>query len=145
MGQLSALEADTRFVGVDVRGRTIEVRPLTAAQIPPFVRLAFPVLESVFRARKDGTSLDELAALIPLIEQNLGQVCEAIAVALNEEPGDVQQLNAGELTQMVCAVLDVNLDFFVRQATPAIARLAQLFVQLQRQTSSPVSKTPAPS
>ncbi|HVT35712.1 MAG TPA: hypothetical protein VHE37_09010 [Nevskiaceae bacterium] len=149
MGQLTALEPDPRVERVTIRGRTLDVRPLTVARTPAFLREGGPALLAIFAGEslqplfKPATPAGEKLALVSqLLAEHQQALVNAIAVALDESPADLAQLNPAELVELVAAVLGVNLDFFVRAVAPQLGRLALHLVRIQSRLSSATSSAP---
>lgn len=99
-------DLDTLFpapVTIKVAGVTIEVRELTVAKLPGFLRASAPVLSALANdAGVDfGTVLTDASGII-----------DAVQIATDVERAWLDGLPARELLRLLEAVIEANADFF---------------------------------
>lgn len=106
------IEPESRTVLLD--GEPLQVKPVTVGRLPRFLRAIKPVL-----ATMQGEELDLFAAFADHGEQ----VIEALSIATGLPVARIEVLELDAALDLARAVIEVNLDFFARRVTPAIAQL----------------------
>ncbi len=99
---------------LEIAGETLELTPLKVGELPAFVRAIHPFAQHI------GAEVDWLA----LFGERGEDVVVALAVAARRPREWVAQLSLDAAIQLAEAVFEVNADFFIRQVTPALLRLA---------------------
>ncbi len=99
---------------LEIAGETLELTPLKIGELPAFVRAIRPFAQHI------GVEVDWLA----LFGERGEDVVVALAVAARRPREWVAQLSLDAAIQLAEAVFEVNADFFIRQVTPALLRLA---------------------
>lgn len=123
---------------VEAGGRTVQVRPLSPRQLPPFIAAVRPLQDAIGA----GMSLDALdaGAIARLAEQHTEHLVQAVAVATRESADFIgDELSVVELVELAGAVIEVNADFFVHRMVPAIKRTALTMQALRGSTPSSIS------
>lgn len=109
---LAALPPEPHIL--EIAGETLELTPLKVGELPAFVRAIRPFAQHI------GVEVDWLA----LFGERGEDVVVALAVAARRPREWVAQLSLDAAIQLAEAVFEVNADFFIRQVTPALLRLA---------------------
>lgn len=113
---LEALIPQPRLVATTLGD--IAVRPLVTAELPPFLRAARPVFDALEAAgNMDGVDW------ISLVEQHGERIIDALAIATRQEPARIGTLPLDHTVALLQAVLEENMDFFVRRLLPGAVRL----------------------
>jgi hypothetical protein len=99
---------------LEIAGETLELTPLKIGELPAFVRAIRPFATYI------GVEVDWLA----LFGERGEDVVVALALAARRPREWVAQLSLDAAIQLAEAVFEVNADFFIRQVTPALLRLA---------------------
>ena len=99
---------------LEIAGEALELTPLKIGELPAFVRAIRPFAQHI------GAEVDWLA----LFGERGEDVVVALAVAARRPREWVAQLPLDAAIQLAEAVFEVNADFFIRQVTPALLRLA---------------------
>ena len=137
LAALAAAVGDVASVQVDLGGdRPVEIRPLKVRQLPAFARAlqpALPVLAPLFAADDDVAAMDVVALLGSLGDDLIDAV--AIGAALDRDA--IEELEIDKFLELAMAVLQVNLDFFIRRLLPTVGRQVQKLTQ--------ATGTPSPS
>lgn len=105
-----------RAIEVEVGGRTVSVKPLTVGQLPVFARAIRPLAPAL-----QGGEADWLELIAEHGESVIASV--SIATAMTRE--DLGGLPPDEFVRLAAAVMEVNMDFFVRRLTPAVSAAAE--------------------
>lgn len=112
---------------------TANVSPLTVAQLGPFTRAIIPIIDALSAALVEGANGDVTIsrnALLQLMVAAPDDLATAVSIATGLSIDVIQTMPAGYMAVLAVAVLEVNLDFFVRQAMPmltaSVARLKTL-------------------
>lgn len=99
---------------LDIAEETLELTPLKVGELPAFVRAIRPFAQHI------GAEVDWLT----LFGERGEDVVVALALAARRPREWVAQLSLDAAIQLAEAVFEVNADFFIRQVTPALLRLA---------------------
>lgn len=145
MSELEVLVREPRTVVLS-SGATVEVRPMVARQWVRFARPGAEVLAAV-RAGMDGqplTAVEEVVQRIDLLYllAAAGEpLIDAVAIATDQEPSCVAQLDPADLLELLDAVIEVNWHFFVARLLPKVQALgskwaAQAAVEAGQRPSS---------
>lgn len=119
-GEHDAIE-DGRGEAVEAGGTTFEVVPLRVHQIPKFaraIRPLMPALQGAIDFKKGQVQLN--LNVLELLDEHGERVTEAVAVASQRSAEDVGDLELDDFIKLARAVIEVNLDFFVRRLLPAL-------------------------
>lgn len=112
----------------------IDVRPLVVRQISPFTKTLKRLPPEILAGVESG-NVDFMA-----IAEHCDVFADAVAIATDTKPEQIGALGPDQLVALVGAVLEVNLDFFVRKLAPQIAALIAAGEQLvQRVGPTPSS------
>jgi hypothetical protein len=127
---------DKKSLPVTVCGEAFTLRPMPVPAIEAFVREGGIAL---FKASFAGESAS-------LDWENLigesGPVLRRVIAIATEVPQDlVDRLDAEDLIRLATAALELNLDFFVRRARPALGGLLMTMTQIARSASPRTSQT----
>ncbi|WP_153116022.1 hypothetical protein [Rhodocyclus tenuis] len=136
----------------------ISVLPIVTAQIPPFLRHARPLLDQLDSLLiVVGADAGEAVIAPPpdwmsLIEQHGESAIAAIAVATGKTADQIGTLPPDQTLALLQAIVEENLDFFVRRILPAtrslvvglLSRLATLAGRMSSSDSS-LTATGAPT
>lgn len=140
MADLDTIEPD--FFEVTLASHpTVVVRPITVGQLPRFLRVIKPIVDSLAQG---GTSLEDLQGgeievdMLALYVEHGERLNEAIAISTGLPLKVVETLGLDEGIQLAKAVWEVNADFFARRVLPLIA-------QAQPPQASGPGPTPSPS
>lgn len=106
----------------------IAVAPLVTAQIPPFLRAARPLLDAIEDSLEQASDLPSAemptgSDWLGLMEKHGESLIESVAVATGKSAGEIGKLPPDHTVALIQAVLEENLDFFVRRLLPATAAL----------------------
>ncbi len=99
---------------IEMAGEVLELSPLKVGELPAFVRAIRPLVQHL------GTEVDWLA----LFAERGDDVLTALAMAIRRPRAWVADLSLDAAIRLAEAVFEVNADFFIRQVTPALLRLA---------------------
>lgn len=95
----------------------IEVKPLVVRQISPFTKALKKLPQDVLTGIETGV-VDFTA-----IAEHCDVFAEAVAIATDAKRERIGDLHPDALVALVGAVLEVNLDFFVRRLAPQLQAL----------------------
>lgn len=121
--------------------RTVEgigVKPLVVRQISPFAKALKKLPPDILAGVETGVV--DFAA----IAEHCDVFAEAVAIATDTKREQIGDLHPDALVALVGAVLEVNLDFFVRRLAPQLQALAAVGEQLVQRvglTSSSASSS----
>ena len=102
---------------LDIRGRAVEVGPLTVRQIPVMIK-AFSVFSGK-AATDSGVQKDDW---MTLFAEHTDKIVEAIAVAIRQPQDWVYELHPDEAIILCEAIWEVNQDFFVNRVLPVLTK-----------------------
>lgn len=127
--ELDALVPQSRVIATAIGD--ITVAPLVTAQIPPFLRHARPLFDALEGGLASGPlpdfPVDGIGQLAPdwltLLETHGEAIIAAVAVATGQPAAAIGRLPPDQTIDLVQAILEENLDFFVRRLLPAVGRL----------------------
>lgn len=118
-------------VSIDIGGETVDLTPLKVGELPAFVRAIRPFAQHIT------TEVDWL----PLFGERGDDAVIALSVAVRRPREWVAELPLDAAIRLAEAVFEVNADFFIRQVTPALLRLAGRIAQIGESFSSGSSAT----
>ncbi|MGH8597167.1 MAG: hypothetical protein ACREXT_10965 [Gammaproteobacteria bacterium] len=101
MSDLEALFPAPRTI--EVVGVVLQVRELTIAQLPTFVRALAPVMSAL---------TDESGIEIVTVMNHIKELTDAVEIATGAERAWIDGLPASALLKMIEGVLEANADFF---------------------------------
>lgn len=104
-----------RPVALDVAGKKLEILPIKVGKLPAFIRAVAPFI-AVFGQRR--TEIDFVA----LLGEHGDAVLDACAIGAGVDRAWIDELDAAQLVRVAQAVVEVNMDFFIRNLTPAISQ-----------------------
>lgn len=113
---LDALIPEPRRVAL--RGLSVEFLPLKMRQVPGFLRAIAPIMSLVQEER-----------YADAVTENYAAVREAACIAAGVDGAVIDDLYPDDFITLVGAVMEVNLDFFVRRVLPLVqgqARVAMI-------------------
>ncbi len=113
-------------VSIDIGGETVDLTPLKVGELPAFVRAIRPFAQHIT------SDVDWLA----LFGERGDDAVIALSVAVRRPREWVADLPLDAAIRMAEAVFEVNADFFIRQVTPALLRLAGRIGQIGESFSS---------
>ncbi len=125
-------ELETLFpepVIVKAGGEELGLLPLKVGQIPPLLRALGPAARELF----NGESVDWLLVL----ERHSDAVIEALAIATGKSRDWMDALPPSHLLRLARTVLEVNRDFFTRDAKPELDRLMALMAEVGQTPATP--------
>lgn len=122
---------DARSQRVVIAGTEYTLRPMATPVIPGVVRIAGDALDAVF-AGESRTLRDWL----PVLETHGPALREAVALASGIPQAVVDELDAVGFLQLADVMLDLNLDFFVQRARPAMGRMLATVGRIAQRASS---------
>lgn len=111
--ELAALFPEPRTV--TVAGEAIELRPITVGKLPELTRAVRPMMGAFAGGEPDWMAL---------IEEHGERLIAACAVATGRKREWIAELMPDEFIALCSAVVEVNLDFFVRRMAPAFEGFA---------------------
>lgn len=118
----------------------IVVAPLVTAQIPPFLRHARPLFDAIEQGLNG--DFDTLAPdWMSLLETHGEAIIQAVAVATGQTPAAIGRLPPDQTIALVQAILEENLDFFVRRLLPAVSQLMTGIMERLRGMAGPTSSS----
>lgn len=127
MGDDAMLETPAREL--TVLGEPITIRPITIGQYPAFARAVRPLMAVV-----DGEAGE--VDVIGLIAEHGEALIEAACVATGRERAWMAGLPPDAFVDLAQAVIEVNLDFFVRRLLPRIQAATDSLSKAVGETSS---------
>lgn len=106
---------------VQFRGERLEILPLTIGQLPKFVRLARPIINSILDSNLDSSSEVALIdLLLDMVEQH-GNAAIAAASLVTGKPEEwICGGDPAEFIALVNTIYGVNRDFFTRKLDPLL-------------------------
>jgi len=105
---------DLRGTEFNVRGEKIMVVPIVIGQIPGLLK-AVKSLAPLFSSAPPSADM-----LTSMMDTDADAVIDIIAVALNKPRAWVNQVPPDEFIELAGAVLEVNVDFFMKRVLPAL-------------------------
>ncbi|MGH8521943.1 MAG: hypothetical protein ACREU9_11115 [Gammaproteobacteria bacterium] len=109
----------TKQIPMVVGGKTLEVVPLTVGQLPAFAR----AIRSLAPALQGGE-----ADWLGLLAEHGESMIAAVGIATGLKHEDLAGLPPDEFVALAAALMEVNMDFFVRRLTPAVNAAAEKIV-----------------
>lgn len=104
---------------VEVGGETVKVAPLTVGQLPAFARAIRPLAPAL-----QGGPADWLG----LLADHGESMIDSVGIATGLKHGHLAGLPPDEFVVLAAAVMEVNMDFFVRRLTPVVSAAAEKMV-----------------
>lgn len=123
---------------VIVKGEPFEVRQLRVRQLDPVIKAVAPLYASVQAAKGDTASID----VASMLTHSLGDVVQLIAAATEQSEEWVGDLEVDEMADVLFAVLEVNMSFFIKKLLPGlVAKIVPLVAVLKthKDTPEPIS------
>lgn len=119
-------------VVVGLGGRKVEVLPLRIENLVRFSRAIRPALPKLM------TGQLQLAA-----EDHFEDLRAALAIATDATPEEISNAWGDEFVDLLGAVMQVNLDFFVNRLAPALQRLVPVVIAMRPNPTSGSSSRPS--
>jgi hypothetical protein len=116
---------------LEIGGEVLDLTPLKVGELPAFVRAIRPFAQHI------NSDVDWLA----LFGERGDDALTALSVAVRRPREWVAELPLDAAIRLAEAVFEVNADFFIRQVTPALLRLAGRIGQIGEAFSSGSSPT----
>jgi len=135
---LEALIPQSRAVTTAVGD--IVVAPLVTAQIPPFLRHSRPLFDAI-EGGLNGDFDTQAPDWLTLLETHGEAIIQAVAVATGQAPATIGRLPPDQTIALVQAILEENLDFFVRRLLPAVSQLMTGIMERLRGMAGPTSSS----
>lgn len=129
---VTTLGGDPRSVVVRIGETDHVVRPILAVDVQRFLTVGGDAVRALLNGGAE-TDWGELLAT------HTDQVIEALAIATRIPQIEVEQLPAVDLIEMAGVTMQLNLDFFVQRARPAIGRLLINLGRIVQHASAPNS------
>ena len=102
---------------VSFRGKTINVSPLTVAQVPAFSRAIRKIVEPLLKSGTDDFNEIDLALMFT---EHPEDFIEAVRVASGIDSDELGQAHLDDLLNVAGAALRVNMDFFAHRVAPML-------------------------
>lgn len=126
-------------VTVTAGGREVAVAPIKVRELPAFAAAVDPLLQEIAAG----------AGVAALMMSNPEAFIKAVAIGARLERAFVDDLELDELLNLAAAVLEVNVDFFVRRLAPAfnlaVGRIGALVAGLMLSSGSSPTGTSEPT
>lgn len=126
---------------ISVRGKTLDVSPLTLAELPAFTAAARPVFHLL--RNMDG---DDEGVLFDLLENHPADFAALVAAGARTDVAWVMTLPLEDVYSAAEAVVAANRDFFIRRLLPLLVQAIALGNRQTGATSSsgsPAQDSPA--
>ncbi len=108
-----------KALDVTVGGETISVKALTVGQIPAFARAIRPCAPAL-----QGGGADWLA----LLADHGDAMIDSVGIATGLDVEHLYGLPPDEFVALASAVMEVNMDFFVRRLAPTVSAAAEKMI-----------------
>lgn len=125
MDDVDVLDPARREVALTGRA-SVQLRPITAGQLPRFLRAVRPILLAV---TAKGDALKEANAEIQLMDLYIDHgenINAAVAIASGLPLEEVEALPLDDLMRLAVAVWEINQDFFGQRVIPLLGPLTNL-------------------
>jgi hypothetical protein len=96
---------------VTVAGERLVIPKIKVKHVTAVIKLVKP-----FIGRLESTKVD----VVSLIENNLEDLTNLLALLLNWDKAKVENLDMDEMVELTAAVLEVNFDFFAQKVLPSL-------------------------
>lgn len=106
-----------KVIEVEVRGETVSVKPLTVDKIPLFARAIRPCVPAL-----QGVGGQDW---LRLLAEHGESMIDSVGIATGIEREGFNGLPPDEFVVLASAVMEVNMDFFVRRLAPAVSAAAE--------------------
>lgn len=97
-------------------GGIVLVVPLTVGQLPAFARAIRPLAPTLQSGGADW---------LDLLAEHGEAMIESVGIGTGLTPADLHGLPPDEFVALAAAVMEVNMDFFVRRLAPAVSAVAE--------------------
>lgn len=135
---VTAIGGDPRSMRIALGDDQVEytLRPIRAAAVAPFLAAGGDPIRELINSGSDADWVD-------LVERHTPALIDALPHATAIPRDVIAELNAADLIELCAVTMQLNLDFFVQRARPAIGKL---LIDLGRvvQHASRTTSTPPP-
>lgn len=105
-----------KAVEVTIKSETLTIKPFKFAQLPKVFKLIQPILDTLNTLQ--GQSRPALIAAI--IAEHGDRVVELVKMTTGKDQAWADELDMDEGASILGAILEVNLDFFIKGVLPTI-------------------------
>lgn len=124
MDDVDVLDPAARDVALTGRP-SVRLRPITAGQLPRFLRAVRPILAAVAATKADEGVSPEIQ-LIDLYVDHGEAINAAVAIATGLPLEEVEALPLDDAMRLAIAVWEVNQDFFGQRVIPLLGPLTSM-------------------
>lgn len=126
---------------INIGGKDVVVKKMRVKQIPPVIATISPFAHLLKSYKDQGEQFD----MMQVVLYHNVEALQLVKILCDEEPEFVDELDIEELVVLVTAIVEVNLDFFVRRVLPLLsgemARLASVMPKLTQEVGKSASST----
>ena len=115
---VTAIGGDPRSMRIALGDHQVEytLRPICAAAVAPFLASGGDPVRELLNSGSDADWVD-------LVQRHTPALIDALPIATEISREVIAELNAADLIELCAVTMQLNLDFFVRRARPAIGKL----------------------
>lgn len=123
-------------------GDSLDIGPLEIRELPAFTRAVEPFIQHAY-LHEGGNATD---LVIHMLTHDVDRLIDMVVVGARIDREKFGRMHGDDLILLATAVVEVNLDFFIRRMLPQInAAMQSLLVRLAGSTLSPdLSTTDSP-
>lgn len=114
-------------VEVNVKGEAIKIAPLKLGQLP----VIFEKMKTVTAILMNNELTPE--ALTEMLSSGSTEVFDLMSLVLKKDREWIDDLDLDDGVALLTAILEVNLDFFVRKVLPLITKKAEVLKEMSGQ------------
>lgn len=116
-------------VEIEIGGKNISILPIKVGKLPAFIRAVAPFIG----AFKQSSEVDFIA----LLGDHGDAVLDACAIGSGLPRAEIDELDPAQLVRIAQAIVEVNMDFFIRRLGPAVSQAAARATAMIGESSSP--------
>lgn len=99
-----------KAVTISIAGEDVAISPIRVKQLPSFTRAVSPLISNIIQGDSPAV----------LVATNADDVIAAVSAASNLSVEAIGELEVDDLIKLAGAVIEVNLDFFIRRVLPQV-------------------------
>lgn len=130
---------ETPKVTVSISTGKLDITPVRIKELPAFTRAIEPFVQEIMAPG------DNDVDVAGLLIKNSEQVIDAVVIGTRLSRAAIDALDVDDLVVLAGAVIEVNLDFFIRRVAPRMSRLTEALMARVAGANSSQSLSPEAS
>ncbi len=111
-------------VVINIQGEDLTIKPFKFTQIPQVAKHAQPIIDELHSLSKAGVT-DKAALTTAIIAKCGDGIVDLIRIATGKDQAWLDQLGMDDGFTLMGAIVEVNVDFFIKAVLPAIISRVQ--------------------